>query len=212
MKIALITTRAAKDIVNSVVKDIREHEIHIYVLNSVPIAALATIKDVISDMRGRIEELRKYDLVILPGLIRGSAKELSRLLGVKVIKGTIYAGDLPILIKFIDEGVDFSTEVPADAVIGDYLRRVYDERLSEIMKRVKPQFNVKNVIFVDKPPPMNLFMEVNIDSLENKKIKIILNRLCKHNYQGIVLGCASNTCNKKLLRSLIYLLQALIGH
>ncbi len=204
MKVVLVTTRAAKDLIYDVIKDIKGFDIKVLVLRNIPVAALATTNDIAMELRDRINELKNVDLVIIPGLVKGSAEVIEEVIGVDVVKGTIYAGDIPVMLEFIKRGLRLSKEKAADEVIGEYLRRSYEARFKEIMSKLRPLFKVKNVVFTEKPPPINLFLEVMVNKVGNASIaETIVKRLISNNYQGLILGCDIEECNVNKLIDVI---------
>ena len=174
MRIALITTKAAKEIVEAVVRNINDPQIKVIVLDNVPVAALATTMDIVTGLRDKVNELCDTNLIIIPGLVRGSTKVISDEFGIEAVKGTIYAGDIPLLLDYIRKGIKLSTEEPADKIIGNYIRSMYESRLNEYLKLMKPLFKAKNVVFVKNPPPLNLFLEIMVKRLALGSIRVML--------------------------------------
>ena len=203
MRIALITTRAAKEIVEAVVKNIRDPQVKVIVLDNVPIAALATTRDVVTGLKSKLKELSNVDLIIIPGLVRGSAKVISDEFKIETIKGTIYAGDIPLLLDFIKKGIKFSTDEPADKIIGNYIRSMYESRLNEYLRTLKPSFKIKNVAFVKNPPPLNLFLEITVKDELLHRINEYKRRILENKYQGIIIGCSVDACNELVIEKLI---------
>ncbi len=70
-----------------------------------------------------------YDLVLIPGLVRGSAQIIEDELGIPVFKGPRNAMDLPQTLKALHKGFKLSKERPADELFSlDGLRKVEDIR------------------------------------------------------------------------------------
>lgn len=70
-----------------------------------------------------------YDLVLIPGLVRGSAQIIEDELGIPTFKGPRNAMDLPQTLRAIREGFRLSRDVPADDLFSlDSLKRVEDIR------------------------------------------------------------------------------------
>ncbi len=70
-----------------------------------------------------------YDLVLIPGLVRGSAQIIEDELGIPAFKGPRNAMDLPQTLKALREGFKLSKEVPADDLFSvDALEKVEDVR------------------------------------------------------------------------------------
>ena len=203
MRIALITTKAAKEIVEAVVRNINDPQIKVIVLDNVPVAALATTMDIVTGLRDKVNEQCDTDLIIIPGLVRGSTKVISDEFGIEAVKGTIYAGDIPLLLDYIRKGIKLSTEEPADKIIGNYIRSMYESRLNEYLKLMKPLFKAKNVVFVKNPPPLNLFLEIMVKNKLLNNVNEYRRRILESKYQGIILGCSVYSCNEDIIEKLI---------
>ncbi len=188
MKILLITTMSAHHLVREVVKeaDLRGHEVHVFV-SSAQVAPLATVESIIEEIRSRGVDLSGYDLVIFPGLIRGSASAFTEAFGVRAIKGTKFIGDLPELIAVLDEGVSLSTEEPADEIIRRHRVVDYERRLEEVVKGKKPVFRLGETPIYLRPPPAVLIYEYMI-RVEGDP-SLLAERLRKYGYGGVVVGC-----------------------
>ncbi|MDV3103295.1 dihydropteroate synthase-like protein [Thermococcus waiotapuensis] len=70
-----------------------------------------------------------YDLILIPGLVRGSAQIIEDELGIPAFKGPRNAMDLPQTLKALSEGFRLSKEKPADELFSvDALKKVEDIR------------------------------------------------------------------------------------
>ncbi|ASJ04829.1 dihydropteroate synthase-like protein [Thermococcus barossii] len=89
-----------------------------------------------------------YDLILIPGLVRGSAQLIENELGIPAFKGPRNAMDIPQTLKAVENGFKLSKEVPADKLFSfDALRRVEDIRNKTrnrryIEKALKKPWNV----------------------------------------------------------------------
>lgn len=158
-------------------------------MRSVPIASLATTKLIASEL-ATYEKSREADLIVIPGLSIGSAKEIQNLIGVRAVKGPKYLGDLPEMLKQLLQGFVFSPDVPADEVMREKLTKYYQTRLGEVLQSRKPLFKLRNVVFTETPPPLNLIYEYLVSeysSVEHLETK--LNELRTLSYEGVVVGC-----------------------
>lgn len=190
MKVLLVTSRIAKPLLEEVLKEVAGLvESQIFEL-SVPVASMATTK-LISEELGRLcKGIENYDLVIIPGLSIGSAREVEETVGVKTVKGPRYLGDLPEMIRLLNQGFNFSPDVPADDIIQEFLTSYYSSRVSRVIRDKKAAFTIKNVKFVVDPPPLNLLYEYVVsgsDSVEALPKK--LEQLKLLGYEGVVIGC-----------------------
>ena len=192
MKILLITTLSAHHLVREVMKeaDLRGHEAHVF-MSSAQVAPLATVESIIEEIRSRDIDLSGYDLVIFPGLIRGSADLFTQAFGVPAIKGTKFIGDLPELIAMLDEGVSFSTEKPADEIIRRHRVVDYERRLEEVVKGKEPAFRLGKTPVYLRPPPATLIYEYMV-RVEGDP-SLLAEQLGKHGYSGVVVGCEAES-------------------
>ncbi|MCX8176005.1 MAG: dihydropteroate synthase-like protein, partial [Candidatus Bathyarchaeota archaeon] len=73
----------------------------------------------------RLKELNidSYNLILVPGMIKGSVAEISKSLGVAVFKGPKHAVDLPLILENIDK-LRLSTVKPACELLGEKLKKV----------------------------------------------------------------------------------------
>ncbi|WP_457750882.1 dihydropteroate synthase-like protein [Thermococcus sp.] len=89
-----------------------------------------------------------YDLILIPGLVRGSAQLIEDEVGIPAFKGPRNAMDLPAVLKALSEGFKLSKELPADEIFSfDALKRVEDIRNKTrdkryIEKALKKPWNV----------------------------------------------------------------------
>ena len=204
----IVSTAAAYSMILEVVEGMRQfltkHGISINVIkSSIPVAPLATTSLLAEDLKQHLKVIKEADLVIIPGLVQGAASELEQVLGVPVIKGTAYAGDLPRLIKLIVEGgVSVSSlkgSDPADVVIG----RMLEEEFSTLLKAVSEGnrlFRVRDVVFALRPPPLNLFYELCTNtaricpSPRLESIEALCTSLKSLGYAGLIVGCDVEGC------------------
>jgi len=190
LRVLLVTSRIARPILEEVVKDLRDLiDLDVFELRSVPIASLATTKLIASEL-ATYEKSGKADLIVIPGLSIGSAKEIQNLIGIRAVKGPKYLGDLPEMLKQLLQGLEFSPDVPADEVMREKLTKYYQTRLSEVLQSRKPLFKLRNAVFTETPPPLNLIYEYLVSeysSVEHLETK--LNELRTLSYEGVVVGC-----------------------
>lgn len=68
-----------------------------------------------------------YDLILIPGLVRGSAQEIEDAIGIPTFKGPRNACDIPQVIQALKKGFKLSKEIPADDLFEiDALKKVED--------------------------------------------------------------------------------------
>ena len=113
MKYLLVTGELAKDYVRKYALE-AGIDFDLLVI-PFPVAALLTPKMIIRYLRKL--DLTKYDMILLPGLIRGSSKEVEEVVGIPTYKGSKDAADLPLVIEYIKRGGRLSHEIPACELI-----------------------------------------------------------------------------------------------
>lgn len=204
MKVLLVTSRVARPILEEVVKEVRDLiDLEVFELRGVPVASLATTKLIARELRD-YEKVKEFDLIVIPGLSIGSAREIQEVINVETVKGPRYLGDLPEMLKHLFQGIKFSPDLPADEVMRETLTTHYQIKLSEVIRNRKPIFKLKNVLFTETPPPLNLIYEYAVSedySVEHLVAK--LNELKKMNYEGVVIGCGVECENLNMVEELV---------
>jgi len=161
MKILLVTGRLAERVVREKVGEAKTiHEIEVAVL-PVDVIALLTTRDIAVMLKRMNIAAGRYDLIIIPGLCRGSALEIYRKLGIPAVKGTIHADDIPIILELNNPLEYLSPEKPADEV----LREVILERNRRILREVEESavgksIRVGKVLIPYRPPPLRIMAEI----------------------------------------------------
>lgn len=194
MKVLLVSTQSAYRTVLEIVKELaQDYVIDVYPSRAV-VAQFTTCEELAEELRARLGRC-SYDYVIIPGLVRGSAKVIEEAIGCRVYKGSKYAGDIPQVLKLLSEGVELSKEVPADelcaSVFTSSLQQLYHSQVSS----KKPYFEVGGVgVYLD-PPPLRLLLEVLIST---KGFEEKISRAIESGFDGVVIGCESK-CDVALL-------------
>ncbi len=219
MRIILITTKAAEYIVKGIVSKLKECEdigrnveLEVITIEEIPVAALSTTDEIARYLVSKYRDyLRSADLIIIPGLVRGSTEVIEQRLGIKAFKGTKYAGDIPILIDYVINGGELSREVPADELIKSFISSSFKERIQREIASSSTLFEVKGIKFTKAPPPINLFYEIVVSRFNPTELKDnltkITHKLNRNNYQGIVLGLEFGNYDIDLLRESIRIIR-----
>ena len=139
MKVLIITAKLASTLVKRESAK-SKHEIRVHVVNT-PIAAFLTPKKIVRELEnhdingvcngetstkhGDLHDkfdLKSYDIILTPGLIRKDVSYITDKTGIKTYKGPTDAADLAIVLEMIDK-LDLSPTVPADKLIEGELRK-----------------------------------------------------------------------------------------
>jgi dihydropteroate synthase-like protein len=118
LKVLLITGTLAEDIVRRHAQE-SNVEFDIRVLK-IPVAALLTPETIVTELKRA--KLRGFDMILVPGLVRGDTSTISKAVGISTFKGSKYAADLPTVLDSIGE-VQLSTKTPADDLLREKLRQ-----------------------------------------------------------------------------------------
>jgi len=102
----------------------------------VSVAAFLTPEMIVRYLKKAGIKSEDYDLILIPGLVRGSAGLIEDELGIPAFKGPRNAMDIPQTLKALDEGFKLSREKPADELFSfDALKKVEDIRNKTKNKR-----------------------------------------------------------------------------
>ena len=119
MKVLLVTGLMAKESVECYAKQ-SKMETKVLALK-VPVAAFLT-PQIISDSLRKVNA-KNFDVVLVPGLIRGDTSIISKATGFSVFKGPRYAADLPTILHSLGK-VSLSTVTPADELLKEKLQQI----------------------------------------------------------------------------------------
>ncbi len=204
MKLLLVTSRAAADMLEEVVRDLRSRlggrvEFEVFV-SSVPVASLASAEFIGKELMEFLKEMKDFDLIVIPGLVHGSARTVEELTGIKTVKGPRYVGDLPDFVDMLLAGFEFSPDVPADELLRETIVSGLDEKVSKLSAESKAAFYLRGIKVPVKPPPLLLLYETPADPEKAVADAVYVKEL---GYEGVVIGCESWGCPKSVVRETI---------
>ena len=127
MNILLVTGQLAEPIVKRYAKMSPAHPIVI----SLPfaVAALMTPKYISRELK--IMNVKDFDLILVPGEVRGDVSLVSDVLGIPTSKGPRHAADIPLVISMLPE-IILSTTTPACEIIREELKLKALEVLNDV--------------------------------------------------------------------------------
>jgi dihydropteroate synthase-like protein len=123
MKILIVTGKLAARTIRDKVAGL-EHEIDVLPL-PVTVASFITPKYAAKELMKH--DLKRYDMIIMPGSINGDLTLIEEVTGVATYKGPLHAADIPLVLT---ENIPLSKTIPASDLIKDRLR---EKALSEII-------------------------------------------------------------------------------
>ncbi|KPU62640.1 dihydropteroate synthase [Thermococcus sp. EP1] len=139
MKILLVTGKIAEPLVRQYGKGC-----DVFVC-PVSVAAFLTPRMITNYLKQA--KIKNYDLIMVPGLVKGSTQEIEEALGIPTFKGPKYAYDIPQTLEALRNGFKLSKETPADELFQiDALKRVEDiknktKNKNYIEKALKKPYN-----------------------------------------------------------------------
>jgi dihydropteroate synthase-like protein len=160
LKTLLVTGTLAEKTIKQIAK---ESNVQSEVLAlKVPVAAFLTPRTIIEALKNIRAD--RYDLILVPGLIRGDAAKISEAVGVPAFKGPRYAADLPTVLDLLSE-VQLSSVTPACELLGEMLREKAFEELAKVEQNKdkmlkKPHNMLIKELAVGKDYPMRVLAEI----------------------------------------------------
>jgi dihydropteroate synthase-like protein len=148
----------------------------------VPVAALLTpayIADALKNLN-----IHAFDMVLVPGLIRGDASAIAEAAGVPTFKGSRYAADLPTVLDAVEQ-IELSTVTPACDILSEELQRKALQELAVVEKNrdalLKKRCNMLiGELAVGKDFPMRVMAEiVDVPLLSTDEIQRLAKRYVK---------------------------------
>jgi len=157
VKALLITGKLAYPIVKEVAKKIKNVKAEVKALNY-PVASLMSVQYILENIKN--DNLKDFDIIVLPGLVFGDAKIIEEETGIKTVKGTENAWDLPLVFDALNQGIELSTVYPADKILGKIRTEKVLKTLEEIEEKQEVAFE-QGIKIPLRPPPFRVFLELD---------------------------------------------------
>jgi len=160
LKVLLITGVLAEDAVKHNAKE--SHVETETLALKVPVAAFLSPESIAKAVKHT--QLKNFDMILVPGLIRGDTKTVSDSVGVPTFKGPRYAADLPTVLDALGE-VKLSTVKPADELLSEKLKQKAMEELDKVEKNrdvllQKPGSILIKNLAIGRDFPMRVMAEI----------------------------------------------------
>ncbi|WP_292320250.1 dihydropteroate synthase-like protein [Caldisphaera sp.] len=157
MKIAILTSTTAEELVKDVIKNDNKnnYDIDIIALPVPVISILDTniISKIILKRTYLLNKLKDYNLIIIPGLVRGNAEIIEKTTNVETYKGPKSLGILPYALDFIYNGGKLDKIKSADEVMGSIIPKII----------YKTAFKINNIDIPLRGPPTIIIAEIHPD-------------------------------------------------
>lgn len=195
MKILIVTSRAAKGIVKEVLSKLKRQNIRIelLVIDKPPIAAAFTAERILEELKKK-NNVKRYDYIIVPGLTRGDVSIIEDTIGVKTVKGSIHAIDIPLVIDALLKGYKLSHTEPADKILLPHLIDKIRNMLKEIERNTYFAIEFNGLKIPLRGPPIKLVAEIPFKS-NTEEIIEIAQRYVDEGADIITLGTSYNNGN-----------------
>lgn len=201
-KILAITGRSAENLV----RNFLPNNVDLKVL-PINVAAFIT-QDLIVQNISR-EYAKKYDIIIVPGLVQGDTGSLKENLGVPVVKGPKYASDIKMTLNELDV-FELSTIYPAD----QHLRSKKLEETKKLLQNgfTQPLDKKLNEFSIGSPhaypigisrPPLIMAEIVDATKLTLEQVKERADYYLKHGVEILDIGAMANNPQPDKIKKII---------
>ncbi len=161
MRILIVTSKKLEGVVKSMIETPEGVEAEVLGLPVDVVALLRpkSLKELIkAEAKSRNIDIRKYDAVIVSGMIPGDLSEVGKELGVKVLKGTKTLSDFKTMMKNIDKLIDkMSPSAPLDEALEEYKIK---ELAESLRISFEPALEIGSLKVPLRSPPAYLAAEV----------------------------------------------------
>ncbi len=169
MKVLLITGTLAEETVKRYAKE-SSVETETLALKTA-VAALLTPQTITDALK--TTKLADFNMILVPGLVRGDTTIISKTTGVAAFKGPRYAADLPTVLDSLCD-VQLSTIVPADDLLREKLQQKALQEIEKTEKNreellKKPGSMLIGNLAVGKEFPMRVLAEIVDAALMDKE-------------------------------------------
>ncbi len=213
INILILTGQQSYSILKKISNSIKGHQINVY---KVPISISAFITQKLAKQALKSIDLSSYDLVLLPGFIQWSSKNLEEQFSISIRKGPEFASDLPLILENI-ESIELSTELPADKQLKLTGETEYQKIVQDQINNAKKNIDQANyyinkkvsdiMIGRDLPPPI-IAEIVNCTKKSDKSIIKKAQHYIDSGADIIDIGCIANKPKPSRVKEIIKLLQS----
>ncbi len=169
MKVLLVTGMLAEDTVKRCAK---ESSIETETLAlKMAVAALLTPQAIADSLKTK--KLEGFNMILVPGLVRGDTSIISKAVGILAFKGPRYAADLPTVLDSLCD-IQLSTTLTADDLLSEKLQQKAlqeiektEKNCAELLK--KPGSMLIGNVAVGEDFPMRILAEIVDSALMDKE-------------------------------------------
>ena len=130
MRVLVVTGRLAEKSVRRLVSE-SSKDVDVLAL---PVSVAAFITPEYAAKALKALRIRDYDLILMPGAVRGDVSPVEAATGVPTFKGPLHAADLPLVLDLLG-GVELSKTVPASDLVRDAVRERAAAEVEEVDRK-----------------------------------------------------------------------------
>ncbi len=149
MRIAVVTSRTAKPIIEEVLRGLQDVEIVALPVHAISFLDAEALARIIERNRDALSRLRRADVVLVPGSVKGDVSSVEKIVGKPVFKASKSPALLPSIISYVARGGSLSRVEPAESYVA--VEGSYD---------FEEAFSIGGVRVPLRPPPVVLAAEV----------------------------------------------------
>jgi dihydropteroate synthase-like protein len=172
----------------------------------IPVAALLTTKTIAKGLKD--VDIKGFNVILVPGLVRGDTSLITQAFGVQTFKGPKYAADLPTVLDSLGE-VQLSTVVPACDLLREKLQKKAlkeiekaEQNREELLK--KPGSMLIGDLAVGRDFPMRVLAEiVDAPLMDKETIQRLAKRFVKAGADIIDVGMVAGESKPSDARRII---------
>ncbi len=165
MKITILTSTTAQELVKDVINNDNKHGYNIEIIPlPIPVISIldtGTISKIILKRKDILEKIKDSNLIIIPGLVRGDSSIIEKVVNIETYKGPKSLGILPFALDFIYNGGKLDKQKSAEEVMGSIIPKI----------NYKPAFEIQNIEIPIRGPPTLIIAEIppntKVDETEN---------------------------------------------
>jgi len=143
MKILIVTGRLAEESIKNSLTKI-QHQVDVLTL---PVSVAAFITPKLAAEYLKKQTLKGYDMILLPGAVRGDVTPVEEVTGVPTFKGPLHASELPLVIG---SNIQLSKTLPATELIRDTLKKQAYEEIQSVEENWREVINTSGGMVIGR--------------------------------------------------------------
>ncbi|MFX0073252.1 MAG: dihydropteroate synthase-like protein [Candidatus Hermodarchaeota archaeon] len=207
-----MTGQSSYPIIKNIVSSIGDLDIEVFKA-PITISAFLSEKLVIDILKEL--NLKKYDLILLPGFIQWDTTKIEKENSIEIKKGPEFASDLPMILKNIDS-VKLSNKTAANKLLEISGEQNYEEIVREQIEIAKENIGFRNFFINEQTsnlmigsniPPLIIAEIVNCPEKTNDAIIRKVSHYIESGADIIDIGCVASKSYPERIREIVQLIR-----